>query len=324
MEHGTTTLSCNGLTFTNIFGPTLSREETLEWIKMDAAVYKHFLSFPSSEQERLESFLSELLGEPVHIEKILPREGLRMAEEASIIIMDILVQLSNGSRVNVEMQKLGIYFPGERSSCYIADAIMRQYTELKNSLKDDFSYKKMKPFYLVVLMEQSSGPFKKVAPHYIHTKQISYDSGAIVSSLAGIKYISLDTFRQTVHNIDNKLQAWLTFFSSDEPADIIALITAYPEFRELYEEIAEFRTNPKELINMYSEALAVADRNTIRLMIDDMQDELASLTQQVADKTNEVAEKDNEIAEKDNEIAEKDNEIARLKAELAQLKSLKL
>ena len=238
--------------------------------------------------------------------------------------MDILVQLSNGSRVNVEMQKLGIYFPGERSSCYIADAIMRQYTELKNSLKDDFSYKKMKPFYLVVLMEQSSGPFKKVAPHYIHTKQISYDSGAIVSSLAGIKYISLDTFRQTVHNIDNKLQAWLTFFSSDEPADIIALITAYPEFRELYEEIAEFRTNPKELINMYSEALAVADRNTIRLMIDDMQDELASLTQQVADKTNEVAEKDNEIAEKNNEIAEKDNEIARLKAELAQLKSLKL
>lgn len=142
------------------------------------------------------------------------------------------------------------------------------------------------------------------------------------SPLSRIKYVSLDTFHQTVHNIDNKLQAWLTFFSSDEPADIIALITAYPEFRELYDEIAEFRTNPKELINMYSEALAVADRNTIRLMIDDMQDELASLTQQVADKSSEITAKENELAEKNSEIAKKNSEIARLKAELAQLKSL--
>ncbi len=213
-----------------------------------------------------------------------------MVEEAGIVIMDILVQLADGSRVNVEMQKIGLYFPGERSSCYAADAIMRQYTELKSILKDNFTYQKMKPFYLIVLMEHSSAPFKKVAPHYIHSKQISYDSGAVVTSLSHIKYISLDTFRQTVHNITNKLQAWLTFLSSDEPTDIIALITAYPEFRELYQDIAAFRTKPKELITMYSEALEIADRNTVRLMIDDMQELIAKQAIELAAKDAYIAQ----------------------------------
>lgn len=340
------------------FGPGCSPEDALERLRADPATYRTYLAFPPGERqkilsfiagqrglkitydtffrkimspelhpERLEDFLSALMDDRVHIEKVLPREGIRMADETGVIIMDILLQLSNGSRVNVEMQKLGLYFPGERSSCYAADAIMRQYTELKNRLKERFSYREMKPFYLIILMEHSSTPFKQVAPAFIHTEQSQYDSGAAVTSLFKIKYISLDTFKNSVHNISNRLQAWLTFFSSDEPADIIALITAYPEFRELYREIAEFRTNPKELIHMYSEALAIADRNTIRLMIDDMQEELAALTDQVAAKNNElatkngeIAAKDDEIAAKDGELAAKDDEIAALKAELDRLR----
>lgn len=342
----------------DILGKDCSAREAMVLIMRDEEAYRRFLLFPEREQqkilsfiegqrglkitydcffqkimspilhpERMESFLSELIGYDVHIEKILPREGLPMADETGIIIMDILLQLSNGSRVNVEMQKLGFYFPGERSNCYAADAIMRQYSELKSKLKDNFSYKMMKPFFLIILMEHSSAHFKRVSPHYIHNEQTSYDSGAEVTSLIKTKYISLDTFRNCVHNIDNKLHAWLTFFSSDEPADILKLVTAYPEFCELYQEIAQFRTKPEELIYMYSEALAIADRNTIRLMIDDMQEELSNLANQVAIKNdeltakeNEIAAKDDELAAKENEIAAKDDEIARLKAENEKLR----
>lgn len=322
----------------DVFGAQISPQEALNLIMCDAEAYQKYQCFPPREQqkvlsfiagqrglkvtydsfflkimspdlhpERLESFLSELLGDTVHIERVLPREGIRISEEASLVIMDILVQLSDGSRVDVEMQKLGLYFPGERSSCYAADAIMRQYTELKNKLKDKFTYKAMKPFYLIILMECSSAPFKSVAPYYIHTEKTCYDSGAEVTSLSKIKYVSLDTFKESVHNINNKLEAWLMFFSSDEPADILSLISTYPEFRELYKEIAEFRTKQEELIHMYSEALAIADRNTVRLMIDDMQEELASLTEQVA--------------EKNSELAAQAEEIARLRAENERLKS---
>ena len=120
--------------------------------------------------------------------------------------------------------------------------------------------------------------------------------------LFAIKYISLDTFRNTVHYIDTNLTAWLTFFSSEEPADIMALIQAYPEFRELYADIAEFRKNPKELVYMYSEALTIADNNTVKLMIDDMREEIAAMS---------------------NTIAAKDNEIAKLKADLEKAKANK-
>lgn len=343
---------------TDVFGECCSVQDAINLIARNEPTHQMFLRFPEREQkkilsfirgqrglkitydaffqkimsplihpERLESFLSELLGDKVHIEKILPREGLPMADETGIIIMDILLQLSNGSRVNVEMQKLGLYFPGERSSCYAADAIMRQYSELKGRLKDKFSYKAMKPFFLVILMETSSAVFKRAAPCYIHNEMTSYDSGAQVTSLFKTKYISLDTFRNTVQNIDNKLQAWLTFFSSEEPADILRLINAYPEFIDLYQEIAAFRTKPEELIYMYSEALAIADRNTIRLMIDDMQEELASLSNQIsaknaelAAKTDELAAKKNELAAKTDELAIRENEIAQLRAENEKLK----
>ena len=151
---------------------------------------------PLLHPERLESLLSELLGEPVHIESVLPKEGSRLSYEASLIIMDILVKLSDGSRVNVEIKKISLRFPGERSSCYAADAIMRQYTELKSTLKKDFDYRKMRPVYLIILMKESSKPFKDVAPHYIHTEEVRYDSDARGTSLPKIKYISLDTLQR--------------------------------------------------------------------------------------------------------------------------------
>jgi len=101
-----------------------------------------------------------------------------MVEEGSLIIVDILLQLSNGSYINVEMQKYGYLFPGERSDCYVADFIMRQYNKLKDEKKDTFSYKDMKPFYIIILMEKSSAAFLDVSPRYIHNEQTTYDSGA--------------------------------------------------------------------------------------------------------------------------------------------------
>ena len=265
---------------------------------------------PHLHQKRIESFLSAIFHEEVHIEKILPREGNRMAEEGSLIIMDILLRLSNGSYINVEMQKYGYLFPGERSDCYAADFIMRQYNKLRNEMKENFSYKEMKPFIIIVLMSHSSQSFLNVSPYYIHNEIKCYDSGAEVTSLSHIKYISLDTFHKSVHNINSRLDAWLTFLSSDQPADIIKLINTYPEFIELYNEISEFRIKPKELIHMYSEALAIADRNTVKLMIDEMKEELNELTLE-----RDSVKKENESVKKENESVKKENEFVKMQNE---------
>ena len=202
---------------------------------------------------------------------------------------------------------IGLNFPGERSSCYIADSIMKEYNELKIKLGEDFSYKSMRPVYLIILMEKSSQPFKQVAPNYIHTLKTQFDSGAKINTLENVIYISLDTFQKTVQNIDSKLDAWLTFFSSDKPEDILKLVQAHPEFRDLYADIAVFRKNTEELITMASEALTIADNNAVKMMYDEMQEE--------------IAEMQHTIADMDKTIADMQQENERLIAEIQRLKS---
>ena len=58
-------------------------------------------------------------------------------------------------------------------------------------------------------------------------------------------------------NIVTELDAWLTFFSCTDAEHIVRLVQEYPKFLEYYKDIAVFRTKPKELIYMFSEALEI-------------------------------------------------------------------
>ena len=61
--------------------------------------------------ERLNELLSLLLKTEVTIIGVLPNDDTRIADESSLVIMDILVQLQDGSYANVEIQRVGYYFP---------------------------------------------------------------------------------------------------------------------------------------------------------------------------------------------------------------------
>ena len=343
-------------TLQDAFREPINRESALELIKSEPEAYQNFLSFPLEHQanilefiqgnrglpilydpffkkifnpsdtpERLERFLSCLMQQSIRIVEIIPREGTQLVEKGSFVIMDILVQAEDGSYINVEMQKHGYKFTGERSTCYMSDLVMRQYTKVKSEKKENFTFKDMKPVYLIVLMENSSANFKKVAPEYVHRTHYVCDTGAEITFLANYTYISLDTFRSVRQNITSYLDAWFTFLSSDDPNDIINLISEYPEFKEYYHDIANFRKTPKELMTMYSEVLAQIDKNTERYMIEEMQKELEDLRIEkesvIAEINNVLAEKNNALAEKDNALAEKDNALAEKDAYIKQLES---
>lgn len=87
-------------------------------------------------------------------------------------------------------------------------------------------------------------------------------------------YIPLDIFRDMPHNTFNELEAWLYFLASDTPEDILRIISIYPFFQKLCKNIVNFRYNPKEMVAMYSEALSIMDRNTVKYMIDELKEEL--------------------------------------------------
>ena len=236
---------------------------------------------PELHPERLESFLTAIMGEEVKIKDTIEREGHSFTEDSSLVIMDLLVEIGGKRIVNIEMQKVGLYFPGERSEVYASDLIMRQYTRIKNEKGKKFKYSDMPQVYVIILMDKSAREFsaEKVCDHYIHKRQVNYDSGASLRSLQNITYITLDTFREKLQNegIQSLQDAWLTFFSSVRVEDILKLIDMFPEFREYYRDIAKYRHKPEEVIHMYSEAIAFLDHNTEQYMIEDMANQISIL-----------------------------------------------
>lgn len=71
--------------------------------------------------------LSLVLQQKVKILSVLPNDSTRIADEHSLVITDIVIELEDHSIANVEVQKLGYRFPGQRCACYSADLLLRQY-----------------------------------------------------------------------------------------------------------------------------------------------------------------------------------------------------
>lgn len=325
--------------------PTLSPEEALNIFKDDPEAFDLFRRLTTPQQQELLEYcmgnrglkitydpffqhifgpsmnpiplrrlLSSILGQEVTIREIMNREGLRITEQSSLVIMDIVVALMDGTIINVEIQKHGYYFPLQRSFCYGADLLVRQYTKLRETKKHSFNYTQLRPVYVIVLMENSSYEFKAYPDQYIHRSNFTFDTGLHLENLLNFIYVPLDIFREMSHNEFKELEAWLYFLSSDNPVHVHKVIEKYPFFKELYQKIINFRYHPKELIAMYSEALSILDRNTVNYMIEDMKNQLEQANESLAEKQAALEALDASLAEKDASLAEKDAEIARLKA----------
>lgn len=339
------------VTLREIIGDPIEREEALAILKSNQQAYEKFLTFeekhqedilafvqgnkglpilydgffkhvfdPERHPERLEDFLSEVLGQKVKIEEVLAREGNKLAEEGTLVVMDIIVRLSDGTIVDVEMQKIGYSFTGERSSCYISDMVMRQYNRVRAEKQKNFKFNQMKPVYLIVLLEKSTSEFWEVAPTFIHRLQNTFDSGVKVNMLSNLIYISLDMFQEVRENISNKMVAWLTFLSSDKPEDIQQLVENYPMFLACYQDVVKFRTKPEELINMFSEALIQMDKNTVKYMIEEQQKELEKQRKELEDNKRELEDNKRELEDSKRELAENKKALEQLERENEEMK----
>jgi len=283
---------------------------------------------PEFVPERVESLISAIYGQKVKIIEVLPKEGIIITEGGSQVIMDIIIRLGDGSITTVEMQRLGYLFPGERSSCYVADMLMRQYERVRSQRGKDFSYKDLKNVNLIVIMEESSREFKEVSPKYIHKREVSFDSGARVKTLENITYISLDTFKEKKENeVVTPLDEWLTFFTVETPEEVLNLINRNPDFLPMYEEITEYRKSPEEVISMFSEALKIMDRNTTKYMIDELHEQIESQKQTITDQNQTIVriQKENldqhqTIIAKDKTITDQNQTIIDLQQKVTELK----
>ncbi len=231
---------------------------------------------PEYTPERLEELLSVMLKRKVKIVRILPNDSTRIADEASLLITDIVVELEDGSLANVEIQKIGYAFPGPRSACYSADMLLRQYKRVRANQGENFSYNNIKNVYLIVIYEKSPKEFKELPDIYYHHARQVFDSGLKLDLLQEFIMVPLDIFHKKMHNkaIETPLEAWLTFLSEDDPERIVALITKYPKFKAMYETLYLMCKNTERVMGMFSEELRELDRNTVKYMIEEQQKEI--------------------------------------------------
>ena len=195
------------------FNDYISRKKTLPLL-YDPFFKKLFNG--DEHRERLSRLVSSIIGQEVTVIDILPSESSSF--EDSFIIMDMIVRLSDGSIANIEVQKIASLFPGERLSCYSADAIMRQYHRLSSATStarysDDisqdsdsistlghktFSYKDMKNVHTIVLFENSnSNLINSANPElYFHVGTTTFNTHINFPLLQKYHMISLDTFRK--------------------------------------------------------------------------------------------------------------------------------
>ena len=253
---------------------------------------------PEYDPERLEQLLSVLLNRKVKIKHILPNDSTRIADEAALLVTDIIVELEDGSIANVEIQKIGYHFPGQRSACYSADMLLRQYKRIRSQQKENFSYHQIKNVFLIVLYETSPKEFKEFPQEYIHRSKQVFNTGLQLELLQEYVIVSLDIFNNTMQNksIETMEEAWLIFLSSDDPERIIELITRYPEFKPLYETLYQMCRNVEGVMGFFSEELRIMDRNLVKYMVEEQQKEIEE-NQKIIEKNKEVIEKDKKVIE---------------------------
>jgi len=258
---------------------------------------------------RLNQFLSLLIGEKVTIKQVIPNDSTRIAAEGSLLITDIVVEFEDGALADIEIQKIGYAFPGERSACYSADLLLRQYKrvrEKQRGQKGKFSYKNIKNVYTIVIFEKSPMEIRMLENRYIHKSFWGFDTGLKMNLLQNFIFIALDIFRKNMENktVENELDAWLMFFASEEPERIIELIESYPGFREIYGDIYEICLNMEKVMGMYSKELQELDRNTVQYMIDEMQETIDAQKQALNEQSETIKSQAQIISEQKRQYEE--------------------
>ena len=311
--------------------PSRTKDECLLELKKNPSIYRTYLNWPDKWKnrflefmegkkslpltydpffkklfnpdiypERLSRLISSIIGTKVTVKCILSNED-SMLPSTSLLLLDIIVQLEDGSIANVEIQKIPYTFPGERMSCYSADLLLRQYTRVKGEKGSTFTYQDLKTVYTIVMFENSPKECKdpELSDIYLHHGKTIFDTDVNLNLLQEYYIVNLDVFKNSKYAKDiNELNAWLSLLTTDSTDNLATLISNYPWMESICQDISEYLYRPEEVISMFSKALKKMDENTVNFMIEQMKKALE---------------------EKDATISEKDAEIAALQAKLAAL-----
>lgn len=114
------------------------------------------------------------------------------------------------------------------------------------------------------------------------------------------------------------MEEWLVFLSQDDPDMIMKLLDRNPEFQKIYEEIYTLCLNMEGMMEMFSKELEIMDRNTVKLMIDEMEEELNETKRKAKEELNETKRKAKKEVDEVKRKAKEEIEEAEKRAKAAE------
>ena len=120
----------------------------------------------------------------------------------------------------------------------------------------------------------------------------------------------------------DSLDGWLSILTAETMADVERVIRHYPWSEPIFREMSAYVNNPEEVILMFSEALKIADRNTVKYMIEELQDKAtheAELRKQTEENL-KLAEKNQRQTEAELQLSRENEQ--KLQEKIAELQSL--
>ena len=279
-----------------------------------------FIFDPYKHKNRLGDFISSIIKQNVEILEIIPNESCLIGSK-SLVIMDILVRLSDGSVADVEIQKNPYNFAGQRLACYSSDLVLRQYSKLKSELGSSFNYSNMNKIYTIVLYEKTTAAFHKYPDTFIHSGKPKFDCDLELDLIQEYYLIALDIFEDffydKLHNnetdiSDDRLVGWLSFLTTSSIDDVSKLIELYPWLSEIYEEISYYRNDVNGVIDMYSQMIAELDYNSINYLVDTQKEIIEKQQELLDEQKSQLDEQKSQLDEQKSQLDEKDLIIEKL------------
>ncbi len=322
---------------------------------------------PVERRDRLSELVSCLLGQKVTVLEVFPNEDSQFLGVMIIMDMVVMMSDGSIANIEIQKisydfqaERISCYSADLVLRQYKMITGNREIGgagsdggSMKGSSKP--SYKDMRPVHTIILFENSSSLISEVDKAlYFHVGKTKFNTGIKIKLLQDYVLVSLDTFKKyrysdirkgrievTKYDYDRtqysekqvtekmKLDRlkYLSLFVAETPEEIERLIEIFPDLESVRQDINEYLERPREVLNMFSEALRILDRNTAELMVDRMKDEMDELKLQKGkleaqngelEAQNGELEAQNEalkasFKEKDAAIEAKDAEIERLK-----------
>ena len=322
---------------------------------------------PVERRNRLSELVSCLLGQKVTVLEVFPNEDSQFLGVMIIMDMVVMMSDGSIANIEIQKisydfqaERISCYSADlvlRQYKMITGNRKIRGAGSDRGSMNGSSkpSYKDMRPVHTIILFENSSSLISEVDEAlYFHVGKTKFNTGIKIKLLQDYVLVSLDTFKKyrysdirkgrievTEYDYDRtqysekqvtekmKLDRlkYLSLFVAETPEEIEQLIRIFPDLESVRLDINEYLERPKEVLNMFSEALRILDRNTAELMVDRMKDEMDELKVQKgkleaqngeleAQKGKLEAQNEalkSSFKEKDAAIEAKDAEIERLK-----------